>query len=121
MIDPNDLEILGPRILVKMDEEKTHFGDSIIVKPESIHETAEIEGTVLKVGTGYPITRGPDAGKTAPIDEIDPGDKVCFIKFHGQTVENPQLQTMLGEGVFLIKVQDVLYVRKNDEGLEDKS
>ena len=115
MINIDTFKLLGPRVLVKLDEEPDHFSGNIIVKPETVHETAEIEGTILKVGTGHPITKGPNAGGRVPITEVKPGDKVCFIKFLKDTIENPILQTKFGEGIIILKMHDIIYVRQSDE------
>lgn len=110
----DSLRLLGPRVLVKVDEEPDKFFGTSLVKPETVHESAEIEGTVVSVGTGYPIKKGPDAGKNRPI-ELSPGDRVGFIKFYGDTGENPRLQTLMGAGYIILKTHDILYVREDDD------
>jgi len=120
-IEIGKLRLLGPRVLVKMDEEPETFFGTGLVKPETVHERAETEGTVVCVGTGYPIKKGPNAGKDRPI-ELNPGDRVGFIKFHSDTGENPRLQSLMGSGYLILKTHDILYVREDDdEGLKSES
>jgi len=106
-----DLEVIGPRVLVQMDEEPEFFSGTGLVKPGTVHETAEIEGTVLKVGTGTSVSSPPGR---VPIADIEEGDKVCFIKFHSHFGESPQIQHKFGDRIFLIALKDILYVKKQD-------
>jgi co-chaperonin GroES (HSP10) len=115
MLDVESIEVLGPRLLVQMDEEPEHFSGGVIIKPESVHEVAETMGTVRRVGSGYNIEVAPGR---YPLG-VSEGDRVCFIKFYRNTKENECIQSMLGDGLVIIRIQDVLFVRKENEEGED--
>jgi len=104
-MDINSLKILGPRILVKMDEEAEYFSGGVLVKPSTVHEQAEIMGEVLAVGTGMSVNKKPGR---IPIEDIEVGDRVYFVKFHELAGDNPYVRTMLGKGYMILDVRDVL-------------
>jgi len=103
------VRLIGPRLLVELEDEEEFFANSLIVKPETVHQTAQGWGKVLGVGDGVP-TR---AGKV-PIKGVRVGDRVAFVKFLKRTQANEALAHVLGEKNLIIEFKDVVVVQRSD-------
>jgi co-chaperonin GroES (HSP10) len=98
--------LLGPRLLVELEPESEHFKEaSSLVRPETVHETAIGFGKVLMLGTGVETKNG-----IAPIEGVEEGDRVAFIKFLAQTETNKALSHSLDEDQLIIELKDVVVV-----------
>ena len=103
----SSVRLLGPKLLVEIEDEEAFFkGYNTIIKPETVHDSAQGWGKVLSLGTG---TRLKDGG-TAPIKGVKVGDRVAFVKFLKEAQTNKSLAHVLGEDKLIIELRDVLVV-----------
>lgn len=101
------IRLLGPKLLIEMEDEESFFkGYNSIIKPETVHDSAQGWGKVLSLGTG---TRLKDGG-TAPIKGVKVGDRVAFVKFLKEAQTNKGLANVIGDDKLIIELRDVLVV-----------
>jgi co-chaperonin GroES (HSP10) len=101
------IRLMGPRLLVEMDDEEAFFkGYNSIIKPDSVHDSAQGWGKVLSLGTG---TRLKD-GSMAPIEGVRVGDRVAFVKFLKEAQTNKSVAALLGDDKIIIELRDILVV-----------
>jgi co-chaperonin GroES (HSP10) len=77
---------LRPRnhlVLVRLDEQVTHYGSGLIETPEYWREQ-QVLGTVIAVGPGM-----VEAGGLRRKSEIEPGMRIVCGKFNGLELEPP--------------------------------
>lgn len=103
------VRLIGPRLLIELEDEAEFFANSLLVKPDTVHEGAQGWGKVLEIGDGVP-TR---AGKV-PIRGVKLGDRVAFVKFLKKTQSNEALAHVLGEDNLIIEFKDVVVVQRSD-------
>ena len=112
--DGKAFRLINERILVQMDEESDKVGEGLLYKPENAHEHAYGTGTILAFG--YVTERKlPDTTKTKavepfPIPDIEVGLKGLFIKFRKLQDSNKVMQEIYGDGVILLKPDDLIVV-----------
>jgi len=101
------IELIGPRLLVEIENEEAFFeGYNSIIKPESVHDSAQGWGKVLTLGSGTQLRDG----ETAPIKGVKVGDRVAFVKFLKETQSNKNLAAVIGDNKIIIELRDVLVV-----------
>ncbi len=102
-----NLELLGPRILVELEQEEDFFQQyRSLVKPESVHETAQGWGKVLQMGDGTRLKHGDKA----PIRGVKVGDRVSFVKFLKEAATNKSIAALIGEDKLIIELKDIVVV-----------
>lgn len=100
------MKLLGPRLLVEIEPEDAYFkGSNSIIKPDTAHDTVMGFGKVLEVGTGTPIKSG-----RAPVNGVEVGDRVAFVKFLKETQTNKGISHIIGEDRLIIELKDVVVV-----------
>ena len=100
------MKLLGPRLLVALAPDEAYFkGSNSIIRPDTVHETAMGIGKVLNVGTGTSTENG-----RAPIEGVEVGDKVAFVKFLKETQTNKAISHTIGEENLIIELKDVVAV-----------
>jgi co-chaperonin GroES (HSP10) len=96
----------GRRVLVKMLPEDIKFTNSLLYKPDTVHEDAIGYGVVQAVGK-HKINREPGWKEET---EVRVGDKVAFIKFLREVHTNQGVASIIGDDLILIEFKDILGV-----------
>jgi co-chaperonin GroES (HSP10) len=100
------VRVLGPRLLIKIEDEAEFFKDSVLVKPDTVHETAVGWGEVLGIGEGYDTRKG-----IVPIEGVKVGDRVAFIKFLKEGHTNKLVASVIGEDMLIVEAKDIVVVQ----------
>lgn len=117
--DGRTLRLINERLVVRMDPEKETVGSSgLLVAPPNAHEHIYATGEILAFG--YVTEKKlADTTKTKkvephPIPDLEVGLKCSFIKFRKLQDSNLKVQEMYGDGVILLKTEDILFVYPRD-------
>lgn len=103
--------VMGPRILVKADKPPELSSGGLIVLPSGAMEHVLTTGTILAFGT----RTIKETGERIPLDELEVGLKVVFIRFLTKMDANRQVQHTIGQDVITIQPSDVMLVYTPDE------
>lgn len=113
--DGRKLRFVNERILVQMDEESETIGSGLLIKPDNAHEHVYATGEILAFGyVKEKKLEGTSKTKTVkepyPIPDIEVGLKCCFIKFRKLQDSNIKVQESFGDGIVILKPEDLLFV-----------
>lgn len=103
--------VMGPRVLVKVDELPEVSSGGLIVMPNGSMEHALNTGTILAFGTRT-IRK---TGECLPLDELEVGLKCIFVRFLAKMDSNRGVQHTLGKDVIVIQPSDIMLVYTPDE------
>jgi len=96
-----NLRLLGPRVLIRPDQAPTRTQSGIELSARHTHPPAI--GTVEAVGTGWKVKGKPN--QTIP---LEPGQRVHFMPYRGQTLE------FNGDNLLLLDANDVMAILKGN-------
>lgn len=111
--DGTKFRILGNRVLVRADKPRELSKNGLIQFPNGAMEQVNTTGTILAYGTV-----NTKKGECPPIEGIEVGEKVVFIRFLADQHSSKAMQARLEDGVFSIAPSDIILIYTPDE--EDK-
>lgn len=113
--DGRKIRLINERLLVKMDEESDTTESGLLFKPDNAHEHAYATGEILAFGYVHERKlKGTSKTKRVkepyPIPDIEVGLKCCFVKFRKLQDSNIKVQQSFGDGILILKPEDLLFV-----------
>lgn len=105
------------------------LGDRVMVKLDSLKEVSKggialiADNTVSSIRTGTVLRIGPGSwvgGRRQPID-VEPGEKVAFLRWHLEHQTGKQIThalSQLEENVGLLKDEDILFAYPAEQNIE---
>ncbi len=104
--DGSKIRVLGPGLLVKVDEPPKKSASGLIHFAADAMEHVNNKGTVVAVGR----LRSDEVAVELPIPGIKVGDRILFVRFLANQASNEQMQERIEDGLIRLNWTDVLVV-----------